>query len=136
MPKPARWSALGQSMPSPSRLDRSENSPSLFDQSGLRIERGKSDQYGDAAARKIDQNYAITQSLPPARSFAIYNPCRQAAEAGFEYDSCCWGIRVVAKRFLRNRDGDHRDAIYVQLVLKGLGNVGRRSTPLFYDITY
>ena len=57
-----------------------------------------------------------------------------AAEAGFEYDSCCWGLRVVAKRFLRNRDGDHRDALYVQLVLKGLANVGRRSAPLFRDL--
>ncbi len=59
-----------------------------------------------------------------------------AAEAGFEYDSCCWALRVVGKRFLRNRDGYHRDAIYVQVVLKGLGNVGRRSAPLFYDLAY
>ena len=57
-----------------------------------------------------------------------------AAEAGFEYDSCCWGLRLVGKRFLRNRDGDHRDAIYLQLALKGLGNFGRRTTPLFYDL--
>ena len=57
-----------------------------------------------------------------------------AAEAGFEYDSCCWALRVVGKRFLRNRDGDHRDALYVQLALKGLGNFGRRTAPLFYDL--
>ena len=59
-----------------------------------------------------------------------------AAEAGFEYDSCCWALRVVGKRYLRNRDGDHRDAIYLQLILKGLGNVGRRAAPLFYDLAY
>ena len=59
-----------------------------------------------------------------------------AAEAGIEYDSCCWALRVSGKRFLRNRDGDHRDAVFVQLVLKGLGNVGRRSAPLFYDMAY
>jgi len=57
-----------------------------------------------------------------------------AAEAGFEYESCCWGLRLVARRFLRNTDGDHRDAIYLQLVLKGLGRAGRRMSPLFYDI--
>ena len=51
-----------------------------------------------------------------------------------EYDSCCWGLRVVAKRFLRNREGDHRDALYIQLVLKGLGSSGRRAAPLFYDL--
>jgi hypothetical protein len=98
-------------MPSPSRLDRSENSPSLFDQFGLRIERGKSDQYGDAAARKIDQNYAITQSLPPARSFAIYNPCRQAAEAGFETasndrvpDQKLVKVRAICLRLIEGSD--------------------------------
>ncbi len=57
-----------------------------------------------------------------------------AAEAGFEYESCCWGLRLVARRFLRNNEGDHRDAVYLQLVLKGLGNVGRRTSPLFYDL--
>lgn len=59
-----------------------------------------------------------------------------AAQAGFEYDSCCWSLRVVGKRFLRNRDGDHRDAIYIELLLKGLTNLGRRASPLFYDSTY
>lgn len=59
-----------------------------------------------------------------------------AAEAGFEYDSCCWALRMTARRFLRSREGDHRDAVFLQLVLKGLGNVGRRSTPLFYDMAY
>ena len=59
-----------------------------------------------------------------------------SAEAGIEYDSCCWAIRMVAKRFLRNREGDHRDALYVQLVLKGLGDFGRKTAPLFYDLAY
>ena len=59
-----------------------------------------------------------------------------SAEAGFEYDSCCWALRLVAKRFLRNREGDHRDAVYLQLVLKGLGDFGRKTAPLFYDLAY
>ena len=88
-------------MPSPSRLDGSENSPSLFDQSWLRIERGKSHQYSDAAARKIDQNYAITQSLSLARSFAIYNPCGQATEAVFETAS---NDRVPDQKLAKVRD--------------------------------
>jgi LPS-assembly protein len=57
-----------------------------------------------------------------------------AAEAGFQYDSCCWALRVVARRFLKNRDGDHRDAIYIQLTLKGLASIGRKNAPLFYDL--
>jgi hypothetical protein len=41
---------------------------------------------------------------------------------------------VVARRFLKNRDGDHRDAIYIQLTLKGLASIGRKNAPLFYDL--
>jgi len=59
-----------------------------------------------------------------------------AAEAGFEYDSCCWALRVAFKRYLRNREGDHRDAIYLQLLLKGLAGIGRRAAPFFYDLAY
>ena len=55
------------------------------------------------------------------------------AQAGIEYESCCWALRLIAQRFLRSRDGDERDAIYLELHLKGLGSFGRRPTPLFYD---
>lgn len=59
-----------------------------------------------------------------------------AAEAGFEYDSCCWALRFMGKRFLRNRAGDHRDSIFVQLILKGLTSIGSRAEPNFYDPAY
>lgn len=55
------------------------------------------------------------------------------AQAGLEYESCCWGIRMVARRYLRNREGDARDAVYLELRLKGLGDFGRQPPPLFYD---
>jgi LPS-assembly protein len=67
-------------------------------------------------------------------NYSIQDSDLLSAEAGFEYDSCCWALRMVAKRFLRNREGEHRDALFIQLVLKGLGNFGRRSAPLFYDL--
>jgi len=56
------------------------------------------------------------------------------AEAGFEYDSCCWALSLVTKRYLRNRAGDFRSAIFLQLQLKGLASLGRREEPLFYDL--
>jgi LPS-assembly protein len=55
------------------------------------------------------------------------------AQAGFEYESCCWAVRLVSRRYLRSRFGDERDAIYLELNLKGLGSFGRRPPPLFYD---
>jgi len=51
---------------------------------------------------------------------------------GAEYESCCWALRVVARRYLRDRQGGERDALYLELRLKGLGSFGRREPPLFY----
>jgi LPS-assembly protein len=55
------------------------------------------------------------------------------AQAGIEYERSCWGLRLAFRRYLRNRDGDARDAIYLELRLKGLGDFGRRAPSLFYD---
>jgi len=52
---------------------------------------------------------------------------------GVEYESCCWSVRVMARRYLKDRQGGTRDAIYVELQLKGLGSFGRSAPPLFYD---
>jgi LPS-assembly protein len=54
-------------------------------------------------------------------------------QGGVEYESCCWAIRTVVRRYLKNREGDHRDAIYVELNLKGLASIGTRGRELFPD---
>ena len=56
------------------------------------------------------------------------------ALAGVEYESCCWAFRVAARRYHKDRSGGERDAIYFELRLKGLGSLGRRNPPLFYDL--
>ena len=49
------------------------------------------------------------------------------ALAGFEYNSCCWGLRAVFRHFLRNSDGEFDNAFLVQLELKGLGGLGGKT---------
>ncbi|WP_101925190.1 MULTISPECIES: LPS-assembly protein LptD [Luteimonas] len=44
--------------------------------------------------------------------------------AGFQWDSCCLAARVVARRYLRNRQGELNNAIMFELELKGLGSAG------------
>ena len=44
--------------------------------------------------------------------------------AGFEYSSCCWALRAVARDYVGRRTGERERSIYVQLELKGLSNVG------------
>ena len=106
--------------------------------SGLRLgaeyryRRGSVDQYDIRYYQPINESWRVLGRV----NYSMLDNDLLSAEAGFEYDSCCWALRVLAKRFLRNREGDHRDAIYVQLVLKGLGDFGRRTAPLFYDLAY
>ncbi|MGH8596317.1 MAG: LPS-assembly protein LptD, partial [Gammaproteobacteria bacterium] len=50
------------------------------------------------------------------------------AAGGFEYDSCCWGVRAVARRFLSSDTGEFDNAFFVQIELKGLAGFGRSTT--------
>jgi LPS-assembly protein len=52
-------------------------------------------------------------------------------QGGVEYESCCWAVRTVLRRYLKNRDGDYRDAIYIELNLKGLASIGTGRRDLF-----
>jgi len=54
---------------------------------------------------------------------------------GLEYESCCWAVRLVARRYLNirlNQQGiplrdydQYNDGIYLEFILKGLTNVGK-----------
>lgn len=53
------------------------------------------------------------------------------ALAGLEYSTCCWALRVMARHYLSDRNGDSRNALVIELELKGLGSVGRKPYALF-----
>jgi LPS-assembly protein len=95
-----------------------------------RFRRDSLDQFDIRFYQPINERWLVMGRV----NYSLQDSDLLAAEAGFEYESCCWGLRVIARRFLRNNEGDHRDAVYLQLVLKGLGKVGRRTAPLFYDL--
>lgn len=47
--------------------------------------------------------------------------------AGFEYSGCCWGIRLIGRRYVSNRTGESDNSILLQVELKGLSSVGSRN---------
>ena len=60
-----------------------------------------------------------------------YNLSHGLAEAyfyGLQYNSCCWAMRFVASRIITaenvNDSATYQTNIYLQLQLKGLGNIG------------
>ena len=55
------------------------------------------------------------------------------AFGGLEYESCCWGFRVVARRFLSGRSDsadEYSNGVFLQIELKGLTGVGRGTEAL------
>jgi LPS-assembly protein len=57
--------------------------------------------------------------------------------AGLEYDTCCWAMRLVGRRWFDKEDSDgdaiYDDAIYLQLELKGLTNFGNKVESLLQE---
>ncbi|MDQ3582603.1 MAG: LPS assembly protein LptD [Pseudomonadota bacterium] len=47
---------------------------------------------------------------------------------GLEYESCCYAVRTVARRFLSTSTGQFDNQLLVQLELKGLAGFGRSTT--------
>lgn len=44
---------------------------------------------------------------------------------GVEFESCCWGARIVGRRFIRNTIGEFDTGVFLQFELKGLAGYGR-----------
>ena len=49
---------------------------------------------------------------------------------GLEYESCCWGIRMISRRYLSTRDGTRDTSFGIQLVLKGMTSFGTETDTL------
>jgi len=47
--------------------------------------------------------------------------------AGVQWESCCLAVRVVGRRYLRNRSGELNNSIQVEFELKGLGSAGQKT---------
>ncbi len=49
---------------------------------------------------------------------------------GLEYESCCWGVRLVTRRHISTRDGTRDSSFGLQLVLKGMSSLGTAADKL------
>lgn len=62
---------------------------------------------------------------------------------GFEYESCCWRIAVLARRWLDRQndvlfaaDNDYNTGLFVEFQFKGLGGVGKQVAGILRDGVY
>ncbi|MEY4761933.1 MAG: hypothetical protein RLZZ200_1789 [Pseudomonadota bacterium] len=87
---------------------------------GYRFQRNQLEQADLSAAWPLARNWSFYGRM-------LYSLKDRAAIdqfAGFEYSSCCWGIRAVARNYVVDRGGRRDTGIFLQLELKGLSNVG------------
>ncbi len=61
-------------------------------------------------------NYAVSEN----RSLDMF--------AGVQYDSCCFAVRAIGRRFLTSLDGDFTRGFFLQFELKGLAGLGQAAT--------
>jgi len=47
---------------------------------------------------------------------------------GLQYNSCCWAVRAIMRRYLNTVDGEgYHNGIFLEFQLKGLGGIGRKA---------
>ncbi|MDZ7750507.1 MAG: LPS-assembly protein LptD [Gammaproteobacteria bacterium] len=73
----------------------------------------------------------VSTALVGRWNYEITNDRTLDSFVGVEYENCCWGIRAVARRFLKDgdivgagTDTDYSTGFFVQLQLKGLAGIG------------
>lgn len=63
-------------------------------------------------------------------NWSVKDSATLEALGGFEYESCCYAVRLLGRHYVRNTEGDRNNAIYLEIELKGLGSLGRKSEEL------
>ncbi len=90
---------------------------------GYRYRRGQLEQVDAAGLIPLGKNWRLiarwNQSLRDDQLLEAFG--------GLEYESCCYAVRVLARRYVRNFEGELNNGIMFELELKGLGSLGRRT---------
>jgi len=121
----------------------------VFDKGAVRVRyRGDSDQILNLDYRFVDASRnALTTDInqtdvslrwPLGRQWSVLSrwnysvPDRKTLEivGGVEYESCCWGIRAVGRRFLRTATGSYDTGVFFEVELKGLAGTGGQALSL------
>lgn len=63
-------------------------------------------------------------------NYALNERSTLEAFAGVEWENCCLASRVLVRRYVRNIEGEMDTSLYLELELKGLSTLGRKSGEL------
>lgn len=63
-------------------------------------------------------------------NYSLLDHATVEAFAGVEWENCCLATRVLARHYVRNIEGERNTSLYLELELKGLSTLGRKSGEL------
>ena len=89
----------------------------------------------DVEQTDVSWRIPLTESLSMVGRWNYSLQSRQSLElvGGLEFETCCWGIRLLSRRFIRNVEGEFDNAIFMQAEFKGLGGFGGSADrPLYF----
>ncbi len=87
---------------------------------GYRFRRGNIEQIDGSVAWPIADNWSAYARMV----YSLEDEQELDQLAGLEYRSCCWSVRLVARRYVIDRTGDVDTSVQLQLELNGLSSVG------------
>ncbi|MGE3773892.1 MAG: LPS-assembly protein LptD [Gammaproteobacteria bacterium] len=81
----------------------------------------------DVEQTDLSWRIPLTENLSMVGRWNYSLQSKQSLElvGGLELETCCWGIRLLSRRFIRNVEGEFDNAIFMQAEFKGLGGFGR-----------
>lgn len=91
-----------------------------------RFQRNSLEQTDISALWPLARNQERQWNAVARWNYSLRDNLTLEALGGVEYDTCCWTVRLAARRFLNSTAGDTNDAILLQLELKGLSSVGHK----------
>ncbi len=115
----------------------------IYDESGNNIGPPVGPEPGTEDAKLLQTDTGVIWPINPNWSvlgrwyYDIQNQFTVEAFGGLEYESCCWGVRAGARRYLLGSnevvDRQYDSQLFLQFILKGLAGIGSSPVALLVD---
>lgn len=93
---------------------------------GYRYRRDQLEQTDLSFVQPIRENWRLIGRW----NYSILDRSTIEAIGGVEWEGCCLAVRLLGRHYVRNREGEKNNAVYLEIELKGLGSFGRRTGEL------
>ena len=133
-------------------FDAASAQATYFPWSGAVLSAGYTLRAAAVAAGACSEQANVSAYVPLNDDWSLFGALEYSLEGstavedmvGFEYDNCCWRIRILYMRYVDTERGeipdfndpnlDRENAIQVQFLLKGMGGFGGRVDNLLKDM--